>query len=327
MTGWRLGYGVMPAPLAQRDRQAADRTPVSCTATFTQMAGVAALRGRRTRSTRWWPSSSGGATSIVDGLNRSPASGARGRRGAFYVFPNITGTGVSERRPSPTASSTRPASPCLSGTRLRRIRRGLPALQLREQPREHPGGAPAHQGLPVILRSPGRVGRRRIRRRRRGVESMRAPLTTATALLLLTGGGCGGGGNCSFQNLARIAVEVTVQCCGASAWNDVTMPPGRRRGRRRVSTWPRARLRPPTLGSPRSPARPVRGRVPAGERQPGAALHRVPRSGLSGRSQRPLQLPPGIYRVWVQAFTRSPEPLKGFLDVGVWGEQCGGTGF
>ena len=44
MTGWRLGFGIMQKPLAQAWRGCRP-TPISCTATFTQKAGVAALRG------------------------------------------------------------------------------------------------------------------------------------------------------------------------------------------------------------------------------------------------------------------------------------------
>ena len=110
MTGWRLGYGIMPAPLAQVVAKL-QTNAVSCTATFTQMAGVAALRGDKApASTRWWRSSSGGATRSWTACGRSPASSARGRRGRS-TCSRTSRARASRPSPSPTGSSTRPASP------------------------------------------------------------------------------------------------------------------------------------------------------------------------------------------------------------------------
>ena len=61
MTGWRLGYGVMPAWLATAVVQLMVNSN-SCTASFTQRAGIAALEGPQDCVTRWSPSSASGAT-------------------------------------------------------------------------------------------------------------------------------------------------------------------------------------------------------------------------------------------------------------------------
>jgi len=92
MTGWRLGYGVMPESFAAHVARLQTNS-TSCTATFTQMAGVAALRGDMGPVKAMIESFRQRRDAIVDGLN-----GIRGFRclrpkGAFYVFPNIEGTG------------------------------------------------------------------------------------------------------------------------------------------------------------------------------------------------------------------------------------------
>ncbi len=92
MTGWRLGYGIMPAALAERVELLLTHS-VGCTASFTQIAGLAALQGpqepveavnaeyRRRRDV------------LVQGLNAIPGISCRMPQGAFYVFPNIKGLG------------------------------------------------------------------------------------------------------------------------------------------------------------------------------------------------------------------------------------------
>ena len=93
MTGWRLGYGVMPADLATHVARLQTNS-TSCTASFTQMAGVAALRGD------WGPIKAmveefhRRRDLIVDGLNAIHGIKCVRPRGAFYVFPNVTATGV-----------------------------------------------------------------------------------------------------------------------------------------------------------------------------------------------------------------------------------------
>ena len=116
MTGWRLGYGVMRADLARQVALLMTNSN-SCTASFTQIAGVAALRGDqigRGPDARGIPR--GGASVIVDGLNTIPGFRCRMPHGAFYVFPNITGTGNILARHSPMHLLNEAGVACLSGT-------------------------------------------------------------------------------------------------------------------------------------------------------------------------------------------------------------------
>ena len=97
MCGWRLGFGVMPVELAQRMDTLMINTS-SCAAAFTQWAAVEAFEG----------AASDAAVSvmlgefaerrdvIVDGLNAIPGVRCHRPAGAFYVFPNIEGTGWNE---------------------------------------------------------------------------------------------------------------------------------------------------------------------------------------------------------------------------------------
>jgi aspartate/methionine/tyrosine aminotransferase len=92
MTGWRLGYGVMPVELAEHVTRLMVNSN-SCTASFVQLAGVAALQGDHTPVTRMVAEFKRRRDLLVDGLNRLPGVTCRRPRGAFYVFPNITATG------------------------------------------------------------------------------------------------------------------------------------------------------------------------------------------------------------------------------------------
>lgn len=97
MTGWRLGYGVMPEPLAE----AVTRLMInsnSCTAAFTQMAGIAALTGPQDDVDRMVAAFRERREVIVEGLNRIPGFRCLKPKGAFYAFPNIEGTGMSSRQ-------------------------------------------------------------------------------------------------------------------------------------------------------------------------------------------------------------------------------------
>lgn len=93
MTGWRLGFGVMPADLATQVARLQTNS-TSCTASFTQMAGVAALRGDMGSVRAMIEEFHRRRDLIVDGLNAIPGFRCTRPRGAFYVFPNITGTGI-----------------------------------------------------------------------------------------------------------------------------------------------------------------------------------------------------------------------------------------
>ncbi|MHB8574313.1 MAG: pyridoxal phosphate-dependent aminotransferase [Dehalococcoidia bacterium] len=92
MTGWRLGYGVMPADLAAHVSRLMTNSN-SCTASFVQRAGLAALRGPQESVAEMVAEFRRRRDAIVDGLNGIPGVRCREPKGAFYVFPNITGTG------------------------------------------------------------------------------------------------------------------------------------------------------------------------------------------------------------------------------------------
>ena len=88
MTGWRLGYGVMPMPLAEHIARLMVNSN-SCTASFTQLAGIAALQGDQTPVAEMVAEFKRRRDLIVEGLNKLPGVSCRSPKGAFYVFPNI----------------------------------------------------------------------------------------------------------------------------------------------------------------------------------------------------------------------------------------------
>ncbi|HZC29897.1 MAG TPA: pyridoxal phosphate-dependent aminotransferase [Gaiellaceae bacterium] len=90
MTGWRLGFGVFPPPLVGPVTKLVTNS-VSCTATFVQRAGVAALEARPTEVEAMVREFHARRDAIVAGLNAVPAITCTRPAGAFYVFPNITG--------------------------------------------------------------------------------------------------------------------------------------------------------------------------------------------------------------------------------------------
>jgi aspartate/methionine/tyrosine aminotransferase len=92
MTGWRLGYGVMPAPLADHVTRLMVNS-ASCTASFVQLAGIAALEGDQTPVTRMVDAFKRRRDLVVDGLNTLPGVSCIRPRGAFYAFPNVTRLG------------------------------------------------------------------------------------------------------------------------------------------------------------------------------------------------------------------------------------------
>ncbi len=91
MTGWRLGYGVMPPALAEHVTRLMVNS-ASCTASFVQLAGIAALEGDQTPVARMVAEFKRRRDIVVDGLNALPGVRCARPRGAFYVFPNVTGT-------------------------------------------------------------------------------------------------------------------------------------------------------------------------------------------------------------------------------------------
>ena len=97
MTGWRLGYGVMRKDIAQKVAQLQTNSN-SCTCTFTQMAGVEALKGPQNEPERMDAEFKERREVIVSGLNNIKGITCKKPRGAFYVFPNITRTGMDCRK-------------------------------------------------------------------------------------------------------------------------------------------------------------------------------------------------------------------------------------
>jgi aspartate aminotransferase len=93
MTGWRLGYGVMRKDLAQKVTQLMVNSN-SCTCAFTQMAGIEALEGPQDESEKMVAEFKKRRDVIVPGLNNVQGITCKKPLGAFYVFPNITGTGT-----------------------------------------------------------------------------------------------------------------------------------------------------------------------------------------------------------------------------------------
>lgn len=90
MTGWRLGYGLAPEKLAAHMARLMTNTN-SCTATFTQMAGIEALKGPQEGALRMVQEFRERRDLIVDGLNDIAGIRCLKPRGAFYVYPNVTG--------------------------------------------------------------------------------------------------------------------------------------------------------------------------------------------------------------------------------------------
>jgi len=92
MTGWRMGYGVMRADLATHISRLVTNSN-SCTASFTQVAGVEALRGPQKSVDAMRAEFKKRRDVMVGGLNKIKGFSCRVPHGAFYVFPNITKTG------------------------------------------------------------------------------------------------------------------------------------------------------------------------------------------------------------------------------------------
>jgi len=93
MTGWRLGYAALPEPLVEPIVRLLINS-VSCTAPAIQLAGVAALTGPRDEVNEMLAEFRRRREAIVTGLNELPGVSCVMPRGAFYAFPNITGTGM-----------------------------------------------------------------------------------------------------------------------------------------------------------------------------------------------------------------------------------------
>lgn len=92
MTGWRLGYGIMPEPLAERVELLITHA-VGCTADFTQWAGLEAITGPQEPVAAVVEEYRRRRDVLVAGLNAIPGVRCRTPQGAFYVFPNVSAFG------------------------------------------------------------------------------------------------------------------------------------------------------------------------------------------------------------------------------------------
>ena len=114
MTGWRMGYGVMRPDLAAHITRLMTNSN-SCTASFTQIAGIEALRGDQTSVDHMCAEFKRRRDVFVAGLNKIKGFSCRLPKGAFYTFPNITGTGW-KSKPLADALLEQAGVAALSGT-------------------------------------------------------------------------------------------------------------------------------------------------------------------------------------------------------------------
>jgi aspartate/methionine/tyrosine aminotransferase len=94
MTGWRLGYGIMPEALADRIQLLLTHT-IGCTAHFTQYAGIEALTGPQDAVDKMVAAYRRRRDLLVNGLNAIPGISCQIPQGAFYAFPNVKDLGIS----------------------------------------------------------------------------------------------------------------------------------------------------------------------------------------------------------------------------------------
>ena len=114
MTGWRLGYGVMRPDLAESIARLVTNSN-SCTASFTQIAGIEALRGDQSSVEKMSAEFKRRRDAFVAGLNQIKGFSCRTPKGAFYTFPNITKTGWPSKKLA-DALLEQAGVACLSGT-------------------------------------------------------------------------------------------------------------------------------------------------------------------------------------------------------------------
>ncbi len=88
MTGWRLGYGVVPKPLVEKIVRLMINSN-SCTCSFTQMAGIEALKGSQEFVEQMVAEFKRRRDAVVEGLNAIAGITCLKPKGAFYVFPNV----------------------------------------------------------------------------------------------------------------------------------------------------------------------------------------------------------------------------------------------
>lgn len=132
MTGWRMGYGVMRPDLAAQIARLMTNSN-SCTASFTQMAGVAALTGDQASVTRMRAAFRERRDLMVNGLNRIRGFRCLSPKGAFYVFPNIEGTGMKSQELAGKLLEEAGVA-CLSGTAFGKFGEGYLRFSVANSP-------------------------------------------------------------------------------------------------------------------------------------------------------------------------------------------------
>ena len=93
MTGWRLGYAVSPPWLSPHIARLIINT-ISCAPTFAQVGAVQALRGPQDEVDAMVAEFTARRSLVIDGLNRIPGITVSPPKGAFYAFPDVSGTGL-----------------------------------------------------------------------------------------------------------------------------------------------------------------------------------------------------------------------------------------
>ena len=114
MTGWRMGYGVMRPDLAAHMTRLMTNSN-SCTASFTQVAGIEAIRGDQSSVDHMRDEFQRRRDVFVAGLNQIKGFSCRMPKGAFYVFPNVKQTGW-KSKPLADALLEQAGVAALSGT-------------------------------------------------------------------------------------------------------------------------------------------------------------------------------------------------------------------
>jgi len=114
MTGWRMGYGVMRPDLAAHMTRLMTNSN-SCTASFTQIAGIQAVRGDQSSVDKMRCEFQRRRDAFVTGLNKVKGFSCRMPKGAFYVFPNTQQTGWKSKKLA-DALLEEAGVACLAGT-------------------------------------------------------------------------------------------------------------------------------------------------------------------------------------------------------------------
>lgn len=114
MTGWRLGYAAMPKAIAEKFTKL-NTNVYSHATTFVQLAGIEALKGPQDEVTKMVEIFKKRRDAIVDGLNAIDGIKCLRPKGAFYVFPNITGLGIKSQELADRVLNEAGVA-CLSGT-------------------------------------------------------------------------------------------------------------------------------------------------------------------------------------------------------------------